>query len=261
MICNDLGFKEYCILRMRNKINSHYTWTMVILGINGATSVSLPLEGKPTTFGVTPSVPLNQQNGPLHCTGQIRNDQAFSGREDGITRGSNIWVLRSLRHYLWAQNQGHHTIDHQEERGMERGCSRLKGQERAIIRQMNIGSIPKITLEIGWSIYGLFPAHRYHLELNWAEPRYLLTDIVTSTFSVWTHPGVRLCIKNQDVKIQLLTEPCGWWVSASHIASWPPEPLQLNKYHIQPSHFTEWFQQCCRRVVMNNVCCRKGSSI
>ena len=30
-------------------------------------------------------------------------------------------VLRSLRHYLQAQSQGHHTIDHLEERGIERG--------------------------------------------------------------------------------------------------------------------------------------------
>ena len=30
-------------------------------------------------------------------------------------------MLRSLRHYLRAQSQGHHTIDRLEERGMERG--------------------------------------------------------------------------------------------------------------------------------------------
>ena len=29
-------------------------------------------------------------------------------------------VLRSLRHYLWAQSQGHYTIDRLEERGVER---------------------------------------------------------------------------------------------------------------------------------------------
>ena len=28
-------------------------------------------------------------------------------------------VLRSLEHYLWAQSQGHHTIDRLEERGVE----------------------------------------------------------------------------------------------------------------------------------------------
>ena len=44
-------------------------------------------------------------------------------------------VLRSLRHYLRAQSQGHHTIDRLEARGMERGNaqqSSLKGRERTI---------------------------------------------------------------------------------------------------------------------------------
>ena len=30
-------------------------------------------------------------------------------------------VLRSFRHYMRAQSQGHHTIDHLEEGGVERG--------------------------------------------------------------------------------------------------------------------------------------------
>ena len=33
-------------------------------------------------------------------------------------------VLRSLRHYLHVQSQGHQTTDHLEERGMERGSTR-----------------------------------------------------------------------------------------------------------------------------------------
>ena len=40
-------------------------------------------------------------------------------------------VLRSLRHYLQAQSQGHHNIDPLEERGVERGSARrssLKGR-------------------------------------------------------------------------------------------------------------------------------------
>ena len=42
-------------------------------------------------------------------------------------------VLRSLRHYLRAQSQEHHTVDRLEERGVERGSARrssLKGRER-----------------------------------------------------------------------------------------------------------------------------------
>jgi len=53
-------------------------------------------------------------------------------------------VLRSLRCYLQAQSQGHHTIDRLEEKGLERGHTRqpfLKGRERAIVSQMNIGTV------------------------------------------------------------------------------------------------------------------------
>ena len=58
-------------------------------------------------------------------------------------------VLRSLRHYLREQSQGHHTIDRLEERGVERGSARRsswKGRERAIVSQTNIGTVSKATL-------------------------------------------------------------------------------------------------------------------
>ena len=58
-------------------------------------------------------------------------------------------VFRSMRHYQRAQSQGHHTIDRLEERGVERGSARrssLKGQERAIVSQTNIGTVSKATL-------------------------------------------------------------------------------------------------------------------
>ena len=53
-------------------------------------------------------------------------------------------ALRSLRHYLRAQSQGHDTIDRLEERGVERGSARrssFKGRERAIVNQTNIGTV------------------------------------------------------------------------------------------------------------------------
>ena len=53
-------------------------------------------------------------------------------------------VLRSLRHYLRAQSQGHCTVDILEERGVERGSTRrssLKGRGRAILKQMNIKTV------------------------------------------------------------------------------------------------------------------------
>ena len=58
-------------------------------------------------------------------------------------------VLRSLGHYLQAQSQGHYTIGRLEQRGMERGSVRrssLKGRERAIVNQTNIGTVSKATL-------------------------------------------------------------------------------------------------------------------
>ena len=58
-------------------------------------------------------------------------------------------VLRSLGHYMRAQSQGHHTIDHLEERGVQRGSagrSSFRGRERAIVSQTNIGTVSKATL-------------------------------------------------------------------------------------------------------------------
>ena len=80
-------------------------------------------------------------------------------------------VLRSLRHYLRAQNQEHHTIDRLEERGVERGSagrSSFKGRERAIVFKGDVG---ETFWETGWSGCGLFRAHGCHLELNWSEQR------------------------------------------------------------------------------------------
>ena len=85
-------------------------------------------------------------------------------------------VLRSLRHYLRAQSQGHHTTDRLEGRGVDRRSGR-----RFPSKDERGNSSVKRTLEpfqrqrwgnfweTGWSACGLFPAHRYHLELNWTE--------------------------------------------------------------------------------------------
>ena len=83
-------------------------------------------------------------------------------------------VLRSLRHYLRAQSQGHRTIDRLEERGVERGSARrssLIGRESAIVSQTNTGTVSKATLGkllrdgTGWSAHGSPRAHRY----KWAK--------------------------------------------------------------------------------------------
>ena len=63
---------------------------------------------------------------------------------------SEALVLRSLRHFLWAQSQGHHNTDHLEERGIKRGSARwssLKGGVRAIVNKMNIGTVSEGNFE------------------------------------------------------------------------------------------------------------------
>ena len=83
-------------------------------------------------------------------------------------------VLRSLGHYLQVQSQCHHTIDRLEERGVERGSARrssLKGRERAIVNQTNIGTVSKAKLgkrmrdEMEHITMG-FPERADNLELN-----------------------------------------------------------------------------------------------
>ena len=89
---------------------------------------------------------------PKH-TGVKGNDQAdtlagIATLTDGLRLGRSE-VLRSLRYYLRAQSQGHRTIDRLEERGMERGSVRrssLKGRERTVVNQTNIGTVSKATL-------------------------------------------------------------------------------------------------------------------
>ena len=74
------------------------------------------------------------------CVSRLVLSLAYLG--DNLKERSE--VLRSLRHYLRAQSQGHHTIDCLEERGVERGRVRqssLKGRERVIVNQSNIGTV------------------------------------------------------------------------------------------------------------------------
>ena len=56
---------------------------------------------------------------------QARDQTATNGsRHPSSTQSSEDQVLRSLRHYLRAQSQGHDTTDRLEERGVERGSAR-----------------------------------------------------------------------------------------------------------------------------------------
>ena len=92
----------------------------------------------------------------VYCPGHARvkgNDRAdrLAGKAT-LTSGSLLGkseVLRSLRHYLRTQSQGHHTVDSPEERGVERGSagrSFLKGRERTVVNQTNLGIVSTATL-------------------------------------------------------------------------------------------------------------------
>ena len=77
-------------------------------------------------------------------------------------------VLRSLRHHLRAQSQGHNT-DCLEESGTERRSS-LTGRKRPLIVNQTLELFKgyvRETSEMVCSVYGLFQAHRirfFHLE-------------------------------------------------------------------------------------------------
>ena len=84
-------------------------------------------------------------------------------------------MLRSLRHYPLAQSQGHHTIDRLEEKVVEKGSagrSSLRGRERAIVNQTNVGTVSKATLEKLWRAgveriwVVVFRTHGYHFVLK-----------------------------------------------------------------------------------------------
>ena len=88
----------------------------------------------------------------------------------GLLLGSSK-VLKNLGYYLGAQSQGHHTTDHLEERGIERGSVRqssLKEWERAIINQWTLEPFQRQHWEnfweMGWSV-GFFKC--IDTILNW----------------------------------------------------------------------------------------------
>ena len=90
----------------------------------------------------------------LHGHGRVKgNDRAdrLVGKAI-VTNGFHLKrseMLRSLRHYLQAHCQGHHTIDCLEEKGMESGNVlqfSFKRPERAKVNEMTTGTVSKATL-------------------------------------------------------------------------------------------------------------------
>ena len=112
--------------------NGSPDWNVSMVDIHFRKLMSMYCPGH---AGVKGNDPADRLAGKATLTGGLR-----LGRSE---------VLRSLRYYLRAQSQGHHTIDRVEERGVERGSARrssLKGRDRAIVSQMNTGTVSKATL-------------------------------------------------------------------------------------------------------------------
>ena len=92
----------------------------------------------------------------IYCPGHagVRgNERADSlARKAALTRGLRLGkseVLGRLRRRLQVQSQAHYIIERLEERGIGRGSARrstLKGRDRAIFNQTNIGHVSKETL-------------------------------------------------------------------------------------------------------------------
>ena len=102
--------------------------TFLLIHIQSAFSMALPPEihlGIPRIVG---NVPSRHYCWVVSVAGVKGN-----GRTDSLAAKATITdveVLRSLRHCLWAQSQGHHTTDCQEERSIE--SSFLKGRDGTV---------------------------------------------------------------------------------------------------------------------------------
>ena len=112
-------------------------------------------------------------------------------------------VLRSLRHYLRARSQEHHTIDRFEEGGMKRGSARrssLNERERAIVSQTSIGIVSNAT-------FGVFRVHRYYLELDWIQ-QYHPSDEYICILPWFNHSNPYIC----TLFWFNLSTPSIWWI-------------------------------------------------
>ena len=87
----------------------------------------------------------------MYCPGHAEvkeNDRAGKATLAGSLLLGRSEVLKSLRHYLRVQSQGHHTIDRPEERVVERGSDRRSSwrvRYRAIDSRTNTETVSKAT--------------------------------------------------------------------------------------------------------------------
>ena len=88
--------------------------------------------------------------GHAGVSGNERADRLASTAD--ITSGLQLGraeVLRGLRNFLSTDKPEHHSIDRLKERGVEKGSGRhstLKGRERSVFNQANIGTVSRATL-------------------------------------------------------------------------------------------------------------------
>ena len=80
----------------------------------------------------------------------------------------------------------------------------LNRWERVIVNETNIGTVSKATLgnfwETGWSAYGLFRAHRYHLELNLTFSFFAITCVLV----LWVQHMRPLLVRIQSRQVSFM---------------------------------------------------------
>ena len=136
-----------------------------------------------------------------HTGGQSNHHKWLASRK--------IWSVEELETLPAGTkpSTSHYRSPGRERRG-KRKCWNifLKGRERAIVNQTNIGTVSKTTLGkllTEWSVYGLFQAHRYHLELdrtklNWSLKELYLSPKGKAENSVLTLLGFNNLPKHQQ---------------------------------------------------------------
>ena len=80
-----------------------------------------------------------------------------------------IWIVEELETLPSGTKPrtSHHRSPEEERRPS------LKGWERAIVNEMNVGTVSQANLwEMGWSAYWLIRAHRFQLEFTWYTDHY-----------------------------------------------------------------------------------------
>ena len=143
--------------------------------------------------------------------------------------GRRSEVLRSMRHYLQAQSQEHHTIDHLQERGVERESARRSSDRE---RTRKGGQIVNLwekhwnsfkgnvgDTQTGWSAYGLFFLERIDTIFIWtkqAQWRWLIsTDTWLDRPTLSCNTACSECRGRKYISRPNLIPPPGWAVFAS----------------------------------------------